>query len=95
MSITDWELEEGGTLGEPYEGMPSMYPRSDENRGQSDDNNKGGASRNDSIANDRTLNTTGNEQSPRQNRDVNYEVGPYPAFEEESEGMDENDNGTA
>ncbi len=26
---------------------------------------------------------------------VNYEAGPYPAFEEESDGMDENDGGTS
>lgn len=78
MSTYDWQVEEGGTLGEGVQASPVQYPRSNENRGQSDDNNKGGASRTDSIARDRELNTTGNEQSPRNLEDVNYKVGPYP-----------------
>ncbi len=85
-----WELEEGGTLGEPYEGSPALYPRSNANRGQSDDNNKGGASRTDSIERDRTLNTDGDGQSPRDPRDVQYDVGPYPAVEIEQDEGDEN-----
>lgn len=90
----EWQLETNGTLGEGQYVNPVLYPRSNENRGQSDDNNKGAASRTDSIARDRQMNTTGNEQSPRNPEDVDYEVGPYPAFEEEMEGMDEGDNGT-
>ncbi len=90
-----WQLEEGGTLGEGGQYTPSLYPRSNENRGQSDDNNKGGASRTDSLATEMKLNMTGNEQVPMETADVDYEVGPYPAFEEEMEGMDEGDNGTA
>ena len=77
-SIGEWNIETGGTLGDGIETSPVQYPRSNENRGQSDDNNKGGASRTDSIAKDRELNTTGNEQSPRTTEDVNYGVGPYP-----------------
>lgn len=38
-----WELEEGGTLGEGKESTPVMYPRSEDDRAQSN-NNKGAAS---------------------------------------------------
>lgn len=88
--IGDWEIEKGGTLGEGVQASPVQYPRSNENRGQSDDNNKGGASRTDSIERDRELNTTGNEESPRTTEDVNYEVGPYPSVDDVS-GVDEGD----
>lgn len=89
-SIGKWEIENGGTLGQGGEFAPVQYPRSNANRGQSDDNNKGGASRTDSIEKDRTLNTTGNEQSPRHTEDVQYDVGPYPAVEIEQDEGDEN-----
>lgn len=85
-----WEIENGGTLGTGGEYTPVEYPRSNENRGQSDDNNKGAASRTDSIAGDRQLNTTGNEQSPADRIPVDYEVGPYPAVDEVG-GVDEGD----
>lgn len=32
MAITDWEIENGGTLGEGSEQTPLTYPRSDEAR---------------------------------------------------------------
>lgn len=89
-SIGEWNVETGGTLGDGIETSPVQYPRSNENRGQSDDNNKGAASRTDSIARDRELNTTGNEQSPRNLEDVQYDVGPYPAVEIEQDEGDEN-----
>lgn len=85
MAIGHWELETGGTLGQGGEYQPVGYPRSDEVRGQSDDNNKGGASRTDSIAQDREMNKTGDEQSPRNGLPVDYKVGPYPVVDEESE----------
>ena len=84
-----WELEEGGTLGAGAELEPVQFPRSDANRGQSDDNNKGAASVTDSIASDRARNVTGNEQSPRHDGDVDYGVGPYPAIDDNTEGVDE------
>lgn len=75
-----WELaeEQPSAQGSGGEYSPVLYPRSNENRGQSDDNNKGGASRNDSLAADRVSNTTGYGQSPRSTQDVDYEVGTYP-----------------
>lgn len=85
-----WEIEQNGTLGTGAEYSPVQYPRSNEKRGQSDDNNKGGASRTDSIANDRRMNTTGNEESPCQDLDVQYNVGPYPSVDEVG-GVDEGD----
>jgi hypothetical protein len=36
------------------------------------------------------MNTTGNEQSPRNLEDVQYDVGPYPAVEIEQDEGDEN-----
>jgi hypothetical protein len=41
--IGEWNLETGGTLGEGSEQSPVMYPRSEVDRAQSN-NNKGGAS---------------------------------------------------
>ena len=38
-----WEIETGGTLGEGSENTPTLYPRPEADRAQSD-NNKGGAS---------------------------------------------------
>lgn len=91
MSTYNWTVEEGGTLGAGSDGVtPVLYPRSDANRGQSDDNNKGAASRQDSIATDRQMNTTGDEESPRSTADVDYTVGPYPAVDEVG-GVDEGD----
>ena len=84
-----WELEEGGTLGAGAELEPVQFPRSDENRGQVSLSNKGAASRTDSIEADREMNTTGNEQSPRRDAEVNYEAGPYPAIDDNTEGVDE------
>lgn len=88
-----WELkeEEVSVQGDGIVAIPVLYPRSNENRGQSDDNNKGGASRSDSIATDRSLNTTGNEESPRNPADVNYQVGTYPVVEVDGGGVDEGD----
>lgn len=89
-----WELETNGTLGQGGEYIPVQYPRSNENRGQSDDMNKGGASRTDSIATDRVRNTDGNGESAMQPMDVDYGVGTYPkGFEvnEDMGGVDEGD----
>lgn len=88
-----WELADGqmGVQGDGFTATPMLYPRSNENRGQSDDNNKGAASRTDSIARDRALNTTGNEESPRNTEDVNYKVGTYPVVEVDGGGVDEGD----
>lgn len=41
--ITDWEVETGGTLGVGAEQSPVVFPRSEADRSQSN-NNKGGAS---------------------------------------------------
>lgn len=87
----EWVLNNDNPMGDGSTVTPMLYPRSNENRGQSDDNNKGGASRNDSIARDRVLNTTGNEESPRNTEDVDYKVGPYPVVEEGTDGVDEGD----
>lgn len=84
-----WELEEGGTLGEGYECAPVQYPRSDLNRGQSD-NNKGGASQDGDVLAAVALNTTGNINVPRREGDVQNDVGPYPAVEIEQDEGDEN-----
>lgn len=86
-----WQLEEGGTLGQGGEYNPTLYPRSNLNRGQSDDNNKGAASRTDSIETEMRINKTGNEQVPVETIDVDYKVGPYPTVEEGTEGVDEGD----
>lgn len=89
MSTFDWQVEEGGTLGEGKEVSPVQYPRSDENRGQVSLSDKGAASRTDNIAEDRSMNPTGNEQSPRRDADVNYKAGPYPTIDDNAEGVDE------
>jgi len=94
MAIGDFEVETGGTLGVGAEYTPVEYPRTDENRGQTSMSNKGAASRSDSIAADRAMNTTGNEQSPRRDATVNYEAGTYPEgvnVVEDAGGIDEGD----
>lgn len=84
-----WELENGGTLGQGSDSTPVLYPRSDLNRGQSD-NNKGNASTSDNVLDAVALDNTGNVNVPRNTADVNYEVGPYPSVEELG-GVDEGD----
>jgi len=86
-----WELETGGTLGDGYECQPVQFPRSDLNRGQSD-NNKGAASKADNVLDAVALNDTGNVNVPRREGDVQYDVGPYPAVEIEQDEGDENGN---
>lgn len=90
MSTYDWSVETGGTLGEGSDGItPVLYPRSDLNRGQSD-NNKGNASTSDNVLNAVALNNTGDINVPRNTADVNYKVGPYPVVEIEQDEGDEN-----
>lgn len=90
MSTYNWSVEIGGTLGDGSEdNAPVQYPRSDLNRGQSD-NNKGAASRGDNVLDAVALNTTGNINVPGSTADVDYKVGPYPSVEEVG-GVDEGD----
>lgn len=90
MSTYDWSVEGGGTLGEGSDGItPVLYPRSDLNRGQSD-NNKGAASVEGDVLSAVSLNTDGNTNVPRNTADVKYDVGPYPSVEEVG-GVDEGD----
>ena len=90
--ITDWEIETGGTLGVGAEYTPVEYPRSDVNRGQVSNSNKGAASRNDVALDAVAQNTTGNVNVARRDASVNYEAGPYPeVVDDGSEGVDEGD----
>ena len=63
-------------MGEGSEQSPVVYPRSEADRAQSN-NNKGGASV---------------DSGPGT---VNYKIGAYPALDDSTEGVDENDGGTA
>lgn len=87
--MAKWQVEENGTLGEPYEGMPVMYPRTDVNRGQVSNSNKGAASRNDIPLDAVAVNTTGNINVPRRDAEVVYEAGPYPVVDDNAGGVDE------
>ena len=90
--ITQWEVENSGTLGEGAEYTPVQYPRTDENRGQVSYSNKGAASRSDKVADSVAQNTTGDINVPRRAADVNYEAGPYPeVVDDGTEGVDEGD----
>ncbi len=93
--MAHWELETAGTLGDAYEGMPVEYPRSDINRGQVSNSNKGAASRTDIVLDAVAMNDTGNVNVPRRDATVNYAAGPYPVIDDADEGVDENDGGTA
>lgn len=92
--IGDWELDDRDAApsvmhNAKAENYPVQYPRSNENRGQSDDNNKGAASVTASIAADRAVDTTGNESAPLDTRQVDYTVGTYPVVDEDGDGVDE------
>jgi hypothetical protein len=93
--ITQWEVEDSGTLGVGAEYTPVEYPRSDVNRGQVSNSNKGAASRTDIVLDSVALNDTGNVNVPRRDASVKYDAGPYPVIDDADEGVDENDGGTA
>lgn len=90
--MAKWELETGGTLGTGGEYTPVQYPRSDANRGQVSNSNKGAASRNDIPLESVAQNTDGNTNVPRRDASVVYDAGPYPKFVDDgTDGMDEGD----
>ena len=99
--ITAWELDDRGATPSVMhnaapEYTPVEYPRSDVNRGQMSNSNKGAASRNDIALDAVALNTDGNTNVPRRDAKVDYEAGPYPKIlDDADEGVDENDGGTA
>lgn len=85
----NWEVETNGTLGEGAEYTPVQYPRTDVNRGQMSNSNKGAASRNDIALDAVATDTTGNINVPRRMADVKYDAGPYPVVDDGTEGVDE------
>lgn len=95
--ITDWEVDERGSTpsvmhSAAAEYTPVEYPRSNEQRGQVSESNKGAASRSDGIQADRAFNPDGTSNSPRRDAMVNYNAGPYPKFiDDGAGGMDEGD----
>lgn len=89
--MSKWQLEENGTLGEGHNLSPVAFPRTDENRGQVSHSNKGAASRTDKIMDAVAIDTTGNENVPRRDAEVNYKAGPYPVVDDGTEGVDEGD----
>ncbi len=90
--MAKWELETNSSiLGTGGKYMPVEFPRSDINRGQMSNSNKGAASRTDIVLDSVALNTDGNTNVPRRDAMVKYDAGPYPCVDDGTEGVDEGD----